>query len=209
MLIFVHCYSYQIENSKSFNEKVGFWIKNIQLKIPESVVLLVGTHVDQCTDETEVKEKKKEIEEKVTKMLETHKSNLDHQRENLQNMEDPSLYSDQINQILRLTEYKLKVIWFCSYCYIKHASKTACSYDPLISICYQVLELVPIDCTKPEDIDKLHTHIREKVLNKDTFPNMEQTLPRCYHEVENDIKEFLKNGDIPEHGLYIYVFLFK
>lgn len=165
--------SYQIENSKSFNEKVGFWIKNIQLKIPESVVLLVGTHVDQCTDETEVKEKKKEIEEKVTKMLEMHKSNLDQQRENLQNMENPSLYSDQINQIQRLTEYKLKV-----------------------------LDLVPIDCTKPEYIEKLHAHIREIVLNKDTFPNMEQTLPTCYHEVENDIQEFLKNGDIPEHGIF-------
>lgn len=75
--------------------------------------------MDQCTDENEVKEKKKEIEEKVEKMLQTHKSNLDQQRTNLQNMDNPSLYSDQINQIERLTEYKLKV-WFCSYYHIKH-----------------------------------------------------------------------------------------
>lgn len=103
-------FSYQTENAQSFDEKVGFWIKNIQLKIPDSVVLLVGTHVDECTDENEVKEKKQEIEENVEKMLQTRKSNLDLQIENLQNMDDPSLYSDQINQIERLTKYKLKVV---------------------------------------------------------------------------------------------------
>lgn len=73
---------------------------------------------------------------------------------------------------------------------------TICS----ISFCFQVLELVPIDCTKPADIDKLKKRIKTEVLNKDTFPSIEQTLPRCYYEVENHIQELLKNGDIPEHG---------
>lgn len=68
--------------------------------------------------------------------------------------------------------------------------------------CYQVLDLVAIDCTKPEDIWRLRAHIINTVLNKDTFPNIEQTLPRCYHEVEADIQELLRNGDISEHGLY-------
>ncbi|XP_056602695.1 malignant fibrous histiocytoma-amplified sequence 1 [Triplophysa dalaica] len=164
--------SYQTENPQSFDEKVGFWIKNIHLKIPGSVVLLVGTHVDQCTDENEVKEKKKEIEENVEKMLQTHKSHLDQKKMNLQNQDNPSLYSDQINQIERLTEYNLKV-----------------------------LDLVAIDCTKPQDIRLLHDHIKNTVLNKETFPNIEQTLPKCYHEVEADIQELLRNGDISEHGI--------
>ncbi|XP_051563673.1 malignant fibrous histiocytoma-amplified sequence 1-like isoform X2 [Myxocyprinus asiaticus] len=164
--------SYQIKDPQSFNEKVGFWIKNIQLKIPDSVVLLVGTHVDQCTNEAEVKEKQKHIEEKVEEMLQRHKFNLNQRRKNLQDKEDPSLYSDQIDQIKRLTEYKLKV-----------------------------LDLVPIDCTKPVDICKLHTNIKNEILNKDTFPYIEQTLPRCYREVETDIQELLKNGDIPQHGI--------
>ncbi|XP_051573444.1 malignant fibrous histiocytoma-amplified sequence 1-like [Myxocyprinus asiaticus] len=164
--------SYQIKNPQSFNEKVGFWIRNIQLKIPDSVVLLVGTHVDQCTNETEVKEKQKDIEENVEEMLKKHKFNLNQRRKNLQDLEGPSLYSDQIDQTERLTEHKLKV-----------------------------LELVLIDCTEPLDIYRLHTRIKSEVLNKDTFPNIEQTLPRCYHEVETDLQELLKNGDIPQHGI--------
>lgn len=75
----------------------------------------MGTHVDQCTDENDVKEKKKEIEENVEKMLQTHKSHLDQKKMNLQNKDNPSLYSDQINQIERLTEYNLKVIWLLLY----------------------------------------------------------------------------------------------
>lgn len=95
---------------QSFKENVGFWIKNLQLKIPDSVVLLVGTHVDQCKNENEVTEKKKHIEEQVKEMLDTHTTNLNQQRKNFQEMENSSSYRDQINQIERLTEYKLKVI---------------------------------------------------------------------------------------------------
>ncbi|XP_050969628.1 malignant fibrous histiocytoma-amplified sequence 1 homolog [Labeo rohita] len=156
---------------QSFKENVGFWIKNLQLKIPDSVVLLVGTHVDQCKNENEVTEKKKHIEEQVKEMLDTHTTNLNQQRKNFQEMENSSSYRDQINQIERLTEYKLKV-----------------------------LDLVPIDCTKQVDIDKLLTRIKQEVLSKDTFPSIEQTIPRSYYEVEKDIQE-LKNGGITEHGI--------
>ncbi len=102
-------------NAQSFKENVGFWIKNLHLKIPDSVVLLVGTHVDECTD---VNEKKKHIENQVKEMLETHTTNLEQRMKNFQDKEDSSLYYDQINQIERLTEYKLKVNWLCSCCFI-------------------------------------------------------------------------------------------
>ncbi|XP_073693063.1 malignant fibrous histiocytoma-amplified sequence 1 homolog [Garra rufa] len=167
----IDLFSYKMD-AQSFKDKVGFWIKNLQLKIPDSVVLLVGTHVDQCSTENEVNKKKKHIEEQVKEMLETHIANLEQRRKNLQEMEDRSSYRDQIDQIERLTEYKLKVV-----------------------------DLVPIDCTKQADIDKLFTCIKKEVLNKDTFPSIEQTLPRCYYEVEKDIQELLKNGDIAEHGI--------
>ncbi|XP_016430546.1 malignant fibrous histiocytoma-amplified sequence 1 homolog [Sinocyclocheilus rhinocerous] len=171
VILAINLSSYNMD-AQSFKENVGFWIKNLQLKIPDSVVLLVGTHVDQCTNENEVKEKKKHIEEQVKEMLETHTTNLEHRRKNFQEMEDSSPYCDQIYQIERLTEYKLKVV-----------------------------DLVPIDCTEQADIDKLHTRIKNEVLNKETFPSIEQTLPRCYCEVENDIQDLLKNGDIAEHGI--------
>ncbi|XP_043101468.1 malignant fibrous histiocytoma-amplified sequence 1 [Puntigrus tetrazona] len=171
VILAINLSSYNMD-AQSFKENVAFWIKNLQLKIPDSVVLLVGTHVDQCTDENDVNEKKKHIEDQVKEMLETHKMNLDQRKKNLQDKEDSPLYYDQINQIERLTENKLKV-----------------------------LDFVPIDCTKEEDIVKLRTHIKNEVLNKATFPSIEQTLPRCYYEVEKDIKELVKNGDIAEHGI--------
>ncbi|KAL1271040.1 hypothetical protein QQF64_030056 [Cirrhinus molitorella] len=171
VILAINLSSYNMD-AQSFKENVGFWIKNLQLKIPDSVVLLVGTHVDQCTNENEVKEKKIHIEEQVKEMLETHTTNLEQQKKNFQEMEDSSSYCDQINQIERLTEYKLKVVDF-----------------------------VPIDCTKQGEIDKLLTRIKNEVLNKATFPSIEQTLPRIYYEVENDIQELLKNDDIAKHGI--------
>lgn len=105
-------------NAQSFKENVGFWIKNLHLKIPDSVVLLVGTHVDECKDENDVNEKKKHIADQVKEMLETHTTNLEQRMKNFLDKEDSSLYYDQINQIERLTEYKLKVNWLCSCCFI-------------------------------------------------------------------------------------------
>ncbi|XP_059390596.1 malignant fibrous histiocytoma-amplified sequence 1 [Carassius carassius] len=171
VILAINLSSYNMD-AQSFKENVGFWIKNLQVRIPDSVVLLVGTHVDQCTDENDVKEKKKHIRDQVNEMVKTHIANLEQHKKNFQDKEDSSLYYDQINQIERLIEYKLKV-----------------------------LDLVPIDCTKKEDIVKLGDHIKSVVLNTDTFPSIEQTLPRSYYEVEKDIRELLKNGDIAEHGI--------
>lgn len=106
-----------------------FWIKNLQLKIPDSVVLLVGTHVDQCT-ETEVNEKKKHIEVGVEEMLKKHTDTLEQRRKNLQDGDNLTLNYDQIHQIERLTEHKLKVIWFC-IAVLKYASNEMCCYDLL------------------------------------------------------------------------------
>ena len=77
-------YSYHTEDPKSFSEKVGFWINNIQLKVPNSVVLLVGTHTDQCKDGMEMLEKKNDIEKKVKQMLAERKDSLEQQRKNLE-----------------------------------------------------------------------------------------------------------------------------
>ncbi|KAK7170134.1 hypothetical protein R3I94_000389 [Phoxinus phoxinus] len=170
VILAINLASYNMDD-QSFKKNVDFWIKNLQLKIPDSVVLLVGTHVDQCT-ETEVNEKKKHIEERVKKMLENHTVTLELRRKNLQDGDNPSLNYDQIDQIERLTEYKLKV-----------------------------LEFILIDCTKQEDIDRLLTRIKNDVLNKDTFPNIEKTLPMSYYDVEKDIYELVRNEDIPKHGI--------
>ncbi|XP_039510311.1 malignant fibrous histiocytoma-amplified sequence 1 [Pimephales promelas] len=169
VILAINLFSYNVDD-QSFKENVEFWIKNLQLKVPDSVVLLVGTHVDKCTA-AQVLEKKKHIEERVKEMLEKHKVNLEQRRKNLPDGDNPSLNNDQINQIERLIEYKLKV-----------------------------LEFIPIDCTKQEDINRLVARIKNYVLNKDTFPNIEKTLPRSFYDVEKDIYELVKNEDIPKHG---------
>lgn len=102
-------YSYSVEDPQSFSEKVGFWINNIQLKVPNSVVLMVGTHTDLCQDGMEVLQKKNDIEEKVRHMLSERKESLKRQRRNLEELEDHSLFSEQMSDLERLTEYKLKV----------------------------------------------------------------------------------------------------
>ncbi|XP_030650044.1 malignant fibrous histiocytoma-amplified sequence 1 homolog [Chanos chanos] len=172
VILTVDLCSYDMDKPKSFDENVSFWLKNIQLKVPNSVVLLVGTHADECKDATEVSGKKRDIEKKVKEMLSEWKENLSQQKKTLQDLKDPALFSEQIDEIDRLSEYD-----------------------------FRVLDLIPMDCTKSEDINRLLNHILQTVSNKNTFPNIEMTLPRCYQEVEQDIKKLIKEEAIPQHGI--------
>ncbi|KAK6288414.1 hypothetical protein J4Q44_G00388860 [Coregonus suidteri] len=172
VILAVDLASYNMEDPQSYKEKVCFWINNIQLRVPASVVLLVGTHCDQCQDQDEVREKKRHIEENVRVMLEERKEVLQLQQKNLKDNADPSLFSEQMSELDRLMEYHL-----------------------------QVLELVPIDCTKHEDIVKLKEHIVRHILTKDTFPCAERTLPKSYKEVELAIHDLVGQNQIPQHGI--------
>lgn len=73
------------------------------------MVLLLGTHVDCCSNEMEVHDKKRDIEERVHQMLLERKDSLEQQRKNLEEFEDPSLVSEQMCVLERLEEYKLQV----------------------------------------------------------------------------------------------------
>ncbi|XP_021462487.1 malignant fibrous histiocytoma-amplified sequence 1 homolog [Oncorhynchus mykiss] len=172
VILAVDLASYNMEDPQSYKEKVCFWINNIQLRVPASVVLLVGTHCDQCQDQDEVREKKRHIEENVRVMLKERKEVLQLQQKNLKGNTDPSLFSEQMSELDRLMEYNL-----------------------------QVLELVPIDCTIHEDIVKLKEHIVRHILTKDTFPCAERTLPKSYKEVELVIHDLVKQNQIPQHGI--------
>ena len=78
--------------------------------MPDSVVLLVGTHFDQCRNEEEVLQKKKDIEEKVKIMLANRKMVLKHQKKNLEENMDASLFADQLDELDCLLEYNFKVL---------------------------------------------------------------------------------------------------
>lgn len=77
------------------------------------MVLLVGTHCDQCKDQQEVMEKKEDIGMKVKSMLENRKEVLKQQKRNLEENLNPSLFADQLDELDCLLEYNLKVQnWF-------------------------------------------------------------------------------------------------
>ncbi|KAM4602463.1 malignant fibrous histiocytoma-amplified sequence 1 [Polymixia lowei] len=164
--------SYSIGDPESFKDKLWFWINNIQLRVPDSLVLLVGTHCDQCRDQEEVMEKKRDIDEKVKNMLAIRKRVLKQQRKNLDEGHDPSLFHDQLDELERLLEYNLRV-----------------------------LDLITIDCTRIEDIAKLRGHILMYIHSENTFPCAERVLPKSYDDVEQAIHYLVTQKQIPKHGI--------
>ncbi|XP_040003008.1 malignant fibrous histiocytoma-amplified sequence 1 [Xiphias gladius] len=166
--------SYSIVDPKSFKDQLWFWINNIQLRVPDSVVLLVGTHCDQCRDQEEVMEKKIDIEEKVKTMLENRKIVLKHRKKNLEESIDPSLFADQVDELDCLLEYNLKV-----------------------------LDLLTLDCTRSEDIAKLRSHILICLQSESVFLCSGSILPKSYEEVEQVIHTLVALEQIPQHGIIL------
>ncbi|XP_071392694.1 malignant fibrous histiocytoma-amplified sequence 1 homolog [Centroberyx affinis] len=172
VIIAIDLASYSTVDPQSFKDQLWFWINNVQLRVPDSVVLLVGTHCDQCQDEGEVMEKKKDIDEKVKNMLANRKTVLKQQKKNLKENKDPSLFSDQLNELDCLLEYNL-----------------------------QILDLITIDCTRAEDIVNLRSHILMYIRSESTFPFAESILPRSYEDVEQAIHTLVAQEQIPQHGI--------
>ncbi|KAI1890192.1 hypothetical protein AGOR_G00171150 [Albula goreensis] len=173
VILTINLASYDVNDPQCFKDSVSFWINNVQLRVPDSVVLLVGTHTDECSGEAEVQRKKVDIERKVRQMLEERKANLERRKHTIEeDLEDSKQVFHQLKDLKQLTQYNLKV-----------------------------LDLVPMDCTKTEEITKFQDYILCQVKNKELFPSIETTLPRRYQEVETSIQEFRENDDIPKHGI--------
>lgn len=84
--------------------------------MPDAVVMLVGTHCDQCKDLDEMMEKKNDIDEKVKAMLANRRMVLNHRKQNLEESTNPCLYMDQMDELECLLDYSLKVlIWIYTY----------------------------------------------------------------------------------------------
>lgn len=171
VILAVDLASYNIEDPQSFGEKVGFWVNNIQLRVPDSVVLLVGTHCDKCQDVEEILEKKRDIERKVKDMQSEKKEALEVKKKYLADSKDPSVFSDQMEELANLLDYNL-----------------------------QVLDLVTIDYTRKDEILNFREHIWKQTKDQ-TFPCAERTLPKSYEEVEKAIQDLSERKQIPLHGI--------
>ncbi|KAJ8271422.1 hypothetical protein COCON_G00102810 [Conger conger] len=176
VILAINLASYDVLDPQSFRDSVSFWIKNVQLRVPDAVVLVVGTHSDECRDEVDVQEKKEDIDRKIRGMLEERKANLERWKKNLEeDQKDTAEFSNQLRYLRQCTEHKL-----------------------------QVLDLLPMDCTNPEEIEKFKEYILQQVQNSDLFPNIEKILPQLYQEVESSIKALKEDKDIPEHGVMLF-----
>ncbi|XP_069824381.1 malignant fibrous histiocytoma-amplified sequence 1-like [Dendropsophus ebraccatus] len=171
VILVVNLHRYQVAEEQMFMDLVGFWIKNLAMRVPESVVITVGTHTDLCQP-GEVEEKSKDIEERIYRMLAEHKANLTHFIDNLEERHDSELYLEQADKLREL-----------SNCTV------------------HVLNVFPINATHYDDIEKLQNHILNTVGKEELFPNIIKMLPPIYKTVENAIIEVKKNEETPQHGI--------
>ncbi|XP_070621575.1 malignant fibrous histiocytoma-amplified sequence 1 homolog [Erythrolamprus reginae] len=171
VILVINLQLYQLTND-SFKNLVGFWISNLFMRVPNSVILPVGTHVDACSEE-EVKVKKKDIMCKMQAMLEERRINLSHLIANLEDNEESEFYEDQWIRVKEMENCTLKI-----------------------------LELVPVNCMDYLDIKKLEETILEHVKNEELFPNVIQVLPPIYKQVEAAIADMMQNNEeMTEHGM--------
>ncbi|NXO86262.1 MFHA1 protein, partial [Sitta europaea] len=141
------------------------------MRVPNSVVLPVGTHVD-CCQEQEVAEKTQDIMARITAMLAERKSNLAHFIANLEGSEEPKFYVDQWERLKEMESCMLTI-----------------------------LNLVAVNCTDHGDIKKLEATILKHVQKEDLFPEVVRVLPPVYRQVEAAIVDIARGEEAAEHGM--------
>ncbi|NXI76953.1 MFHA1 protein, partial [Rhipidura dahli] len=141
------------------------------MRVPNSVVLPVGTHVD-CCQEQEVAEKTQDIMARITDMLEERKSNLAHFINNLEGSEEPKFYVDQWERLKEMESCTLTI-----------------------------LNLVAVNCMDHRDIKKLEATILELVKNEELFPEVVRVLPPVYRQVEAAIVDIARSEAVADHGM--------
>ncbi|NXU81351.1 MFHA1 protein, partial [Oreotrochilus melanogaster] len=141
------------------------------MRVPSSVVLPVGTHVDCCQEE-EVEEKRCHIMAKIAAMLRERKSNLTHLINNLEGSEEPELYMDQWERLKEMESCTLSI-----------------------------LNLVAVNCRDPRDIKKLEAALLEHVRNEELFPEVVRVLPPVYRQVEAAIIDISQSEEVGNHGM--------
>ncbi|XP_068049957.1 malignant fibrous histiocytoma-amplified sequence 1 homolog isoform X1 [Anomalospiza imberbis] len=170
VILVINLHMYQT-NDKTFKELVGFWINNLSMRVPNSVVLPVGTHVD-CCQEQEVAEKTHDIMARITAMLAERKSNLAHFIDNLEGSEEPKFYVDQWERLKEMESCMLTI-----------------------------LNLVAVNCTDHRDIRKLKAIILKYVKNEELFPEVVRVLPPVYRQVEAAIVDIAQSEEMADHGM--------
>ncbi|NXP99815.1 MFHA1 protein, partial [Vidua macroura] len=141
------------------------------MRVSNSVVLPVGTHVD-CCQEQEVAEKTHDITARITAMLAERKSNLAHFIDNLEGSEEPKFYVDQWERLKEMESCTLTI-----------------------------LNLVAVNCMDHHDIRKVKAIILKHVKNEELFPEVVRVLPPIYRQVEAAIVDIAQSEGMADHGM--------
>ncbi|NXB94653.1 MFHA1 protein, partial [Vidua chalybeata] len=141
------------------------------MRVSNSVVLPVGTHVD-CCQEQEVAEKTHDITARITAMLAERKSKLAHFIDNLEGSEEPKFYVDQWERLKEMESCTLTI-----------------------------LNLVAVNCMDHRDIRKLKAIILKHVKNEELFPEVVRVLPPIYRQVEAAIVDIAQSEEMADHGM--------
>ncbi|XP_043915068.1 malignant fibrous histiocytoma-amplified sequence 1 homolog [Protopterus annectens] len=170
VILVINLQSYS-SNDENFKSHVQFWISNVLMRVPDSVVLPVGTHID-CCDKEAVEVKKKDIVTRIREMLEERKKKLDQKIKFMEENNDPEMFLEQVDNLKQLANCRAKV-----------------------------LDLVAINCKNHDDIKQLRATILECVREEEDFPNAVKILPLSYRAVEKAILEMSHAEDFPAHGM--------
>ncbi|XP_069480153.1 malignant fibrous histiocytoma-amplified sequence 1-like isoform X2 [Ambystoma mexicanum] len=171
VILVINLHRYQMGDMNTFNDLVGFWINNLSMRVPDSVVLPVGTHTDCCMPE-EVEAKKRDIESRIAAMLEQRRTTLNHFIRNMDDSQDSELYSDQLERLKEMANYSLHIV-----------------------------DLVPLDCTSYQEVHRLQDLMLELVKDEDMFPNVVKVLPPVYRTVEAAICHVTQSEELGAHGI--------
>lgn len=116
------------------------------MRVPNSVVLPVGTHVDACSKE-EVEEKKKDIMCKIQAMLEERQVNLAHLITNLEDNEESEFYEDQWTRLKEMENCTLTVrniVIYISYATILTQKLLACNCPNILGSSNDMLPFLSV-----------------------------------------------------------------
>ncbi|XP_069079181.1 malignant fibrous histiocytoma-amplified sequence 1 homolog [Pleurodeles waltl] len=177
VILAINLQRYQTDDEDVFNNLVGFWINNLLMRVPDAVVLPLGTHKDCCMV-GEVEEKKHHIEGKIAGILQQRKITLNHYIHNMDVKKESELYSDQLQRLKEMTDFSLRV-----------------------------LDLLPLDCTDYQDIEKLQSVMLQLVKDEDLFPNVVKVLPPVYRKVENAVYKVAESEATAAHGIMEFNYL--
>lgn len=159
---------------KNFYAHVGYFLHLLGAKVPHAVVLLVGTHADQC-GEVEVEEKSLDIHRQISLQ----------EKKDIQSLRSLALQVDQaLEQGYNVRTSSPHVLFYGVSDRNLRRRKSQLQY--MLNHRLQILSpVLSVSCT---DTQRNIQRVREKLMSvadhRDIFPNLHRVLPKSWQMLE-------------------------